>query len=467
MAETAAEAVEVDAGIFRAYDIRGVVGKTLTPAVASQIGRAIGSEAQAAGEQTVIVGRDGRRSSPELAGSVIEGLRNSGCNVIDIGEAPTPVLYFAACTLEANSGVMVTGSHNGPEYNGLKIVIKGETLSEAALKTIHKRITDGDLAEGRGGLESAEVIPDYIRRISEDIPVALGGAYKLVVDCGNGVAGIVAPQLFRALGHDVVELYCEVDGDFPNHHPDPSQPENMQALIDKVQAEGADMGFAFDGDGDRLGVVDGNGNIIWPDRQLIALARDVLGRNPGAEIIFDVKCSRHLKRIIEESGGKPLMWKTGHSLIKAKMKEVGAPLAGEMSGHIFFKERWYGFDDAMYTAARLLEVLVNAKAEPAGFFADIPEGVSTPELRLDLPENQHGDIMQKLEDAMAFDDAEVIKVDGLRVEFADGWGLVRPSNTSPCLVLRFEADDEQALARIQDAFRDLIQSINPDLKPPF
>jgi len=311
------------------------------------------------------------------------------------------------------------------------------------------------------------VTADYIRCISEDIPVALGSSCKLVVDCGNGVAGAVAPQLYRALGHDVIELYCEVDGSFPNHHPDPSQPENMRALAAKVREEGADLGFAFDGDGDRLGVVDGAGDIIWPDRQLMALARDVLSRNAGATIIFDVKCSRYLKGIIEAAGGKPLMWKTGHSLIKGKMKEIGAPLAGEMSGHVFFKERWYGFDDALYTGARLLEVLVNSGAKPAGFFAEIPEGVSTPELRIELAEDRHAAVMQALEEKMDFGDAEVIIVDGLRVEFPDGWGLVRPSNTSPYLVLRFEADNGQALERIKGVFRELIVSVDPDLKIPF
>lgn len=459
--------VDIDPGIFRAYDIRGIVGKNLTPEVVTLIGRSIGSEAQVLGEQTLVVGRDGRKSGPELLEALIRGLRGAGCNVIDIGEVPTPVLYYATHTLDANSGVMLTGSHNGPEYNGLKIVLGGDTLSEEAIRKIHQRIVDRDLAEGKGSLDTAEVTADYIRRISEDIPVALGSSYKLVVDCGNGVAGAVAPQLYRALGHDVIELYCEVDGSFPNHHPDPSQPENMQALVDKVREEGADLGFAFDGDGDRLGVVDGGGNIIWPDRQLMALAGDVLSRNPGAPIIFDVKCSRHLKGIIEAAGGKPVMWKTGHSLIKGKMKEIDAPLAGEMSGHIFFKERWYGFDDALYTGARLLEVLVNNKADPAEFFAGIPEGVSTPELRLELPEVRHREVMQALEEKMDFGDAEVIKVDGLRVEFRDGWGLIRPSNTSPYLVLRFEADDEEALERIKAAFRDLIGSIDPDLNTPF
>jgi phosphomannomutase/phosphoglucomutase len=464
----AAEApVEISPVIFRAYDIRGVVEEDLTAGVVELIGRAVGSEAGARGEQAIVVGRDGRHSSPELAGALIKGIRAAGRDVIDVGMVPTPVLYFAAQTLDAGSGVMVTGSHNGPEYNGLKIVLGGDTLFEDGIQRIYQRITGGELNNGDGALSSAEIISDYIHRISEDIPVSLSGSLKLVVDCGNGVTGIVAPQLFRALGHDVTELYCEVDGGFPNHHPDPSQPENLAALIEKVNSEGADLGLAFDGDGDRLGVIDGRGNIIWPDRQLMVLARDVLSRNPGAEIIYDVKCSRHLKSIIESSGGRPLMWKTGHSLIKRRMKEDNALLAGEMSGHIFFKERWYGFDDAVYAAARLLEVIVNAGTEPSNFFEDVPEGVSTPELRIDLPEEQHRTVMQELEAAAVFDDAEIIKVDGLRIEFADGWGLIRPSNTTPCLVLRFEAENREALERIQEAFRGLILSVNPDLKLPF
>ena len=462
-----AQPARISPVIFRAYDIRGIVGKTLTTEAVNLIGRAIGSEAGDRGQQTVIVGRDGRNSSPELAEALIKGLTGSGRDVIDIGVVPTPVLYFATHALDVHSGVMVTGSHNGPAYNGLKIVLAGETLSEESLQKLHQRIKDKDLSGGQGAVSSADVVADYVRRISEDIPVALGTAFKVIVDCGNGVAGMVAPQLIRALGHDVIELYCEVDGKFPNHHPDPSQPENLQDLIARVKEDGADIGLAFDGDGDRLGVVDGNGKIIWPDRQLMALARDVLSRNPGAEIIYDVKCSRHLKSLIESSGGKALMWKTGHSLIKNKMKEVNAPLAGEMSGHIFFKERWYGFDDAMYTAARLLEVLMNAGKKPAEFFAELPEDVSTPELRIDLPEEAHRTIMQDLEAKAAFDGAEIIKTDGLRIEFPDGWGLIRPSNTTPCLVLRFEAENEEALSRIQETFRTMLQAVNPDLQLPF
>lgn len=461
------EQVEISPDIFRAYDIRGVVGKTLSATIVREIGRAIGSEANERGQQSIVVARDGRTSSPELGDALIEGLRASGRDVIDIGVVPTPVLYFATHHLETNSGVMLTGSHNGPEYNGLKIVIDGETLSGEAITAIRNRITNKEMSEGQGSLQAVDISADYLRRITDDIPVALGGAFRIIVDCGNGVAGQLAPQLYRALGHDVVELYCDIDGTFPNHQPDPSQPENLQSLIEIVKEEGADLGFAFDGDGDRLGVVDGEGNIIWPDRQMMLFARDVLSRNQGASIIFDVKCSRHLKAVIEESGGKPLMWKTGHSLIKSKMKEIDAPLAGEFSGHIFFKERWYGFDDALYAGARVLEILTKSKSSPTETFAELPDDISTPELRIPLAEKHHAKVMEIMKKKMTFEDAEVTDMDGLRVDFSDGWGLVRPSNTSPFLVARFEAESDEAMERIQKGFRDLLHSVSADLKLPF
>jgi len=461
------EQVEISPDIFRAYDIRGVVGKTLSATIVREIGRAIGSEANERGQQGIVVARDGRISSPELGGALIEGLRASGRDVIDIGVVPTPVLYFATHHLETNSGVMLTGSHNGPEYNGLKIVLDGETLSGEAITAIRNRITNKEMSEGQGCLQVVDISADYLRRITDDIPVALGGAFKIVVDCGNGVAGQLAPQLYRALGHDVIELYCDIDGKFPNHQPDPSQPENLQSLIELVKEEGADLGFAFDGDGDRLGIVDGEGNIIWPDRLMMLFARDVLSRNQGASIIFDVKCSRHLKAVINESGGKPLMWKTGHSLIKSKMKEIDAPLAGEFSGHIFFKERWYGFDDALYAGARALEILTKSKSSPTETFAELPKGISTPELRIPLAEKHHAKVMEIMKKKMTFEDAKVIDIDGLRVDFSDGWGLVRPSNTSPFLVARFEAESDEAMERIQKGFRDLLHSVSADLKLPF
>lgn len=451
--------LEVSPSLFRAYDIRGVVGKTLTAPVVHRIGLAIGAEAALKGEQAIVVGRDGRRSSPELAAALIAGLRESGRDVTDIGMVPTPVLYFATRFLKINSGVMVTGSHNGPEYNGLKIIIAGQTLFEDALQAIYQRAVQGAFNTGAGGLRLADVSADYLSQVTADIPAASGEhALKLVIDCGNGVAGLIAPSLFRALGHEVVEMCCEVDGDFPHHHPDPSQPENLQALIGQVRERKADLGFAFDGDGDRLGVIDGGGNIIWPDRQLMLMARDVLSRHRGAKIIYDVKCSRHLKTVIEAHGGEPVMWKTGHSLIKNKMEEHAAPLAGELSGHIFFRERWYGFDDAIYAGARLLEIIMQTQARPERVFAELPGGVSTPELRVGLPEERHQPFMRQLKDQAVFPGAEVIDTDGIRIEFQDGWGLIRPSNTSPCLTLRFEADDQAALERIQGEFRALLQA---------
>ncbi len=453
--------------VFRAYDIRGIVGEGLTEEGVYQIGLALGSEAAAQGQGTLVVARDGRESSPRLAESLIRGLIASGRDVIDIGLAPTPVLYFATHFLDTLSGVMLTGSHNPPQYNGLKIVLNGQALSGDAIKAIHRRIQHDDYSRGQGTVETAEVIPEYIQRISEDIPLALDNPLRIVVDCGNGVPGIVAPRLLRALGHDIIELYCNLDGRFPNHHPDPSQPENLTALIAQVRAQKADLGFAFDGDGDRLGIVDSDGRIIWPDRQMMLFARDVLSRNPGAEIIYDVKCSRHLKKVIERAGGKPVMWKTGHSFIKSRMRESGAPLAGEMSGHIFFKERWYGFDDALYAAARLVEILVRDGRPPKAVFAELPGGVATPELRIDMPESRHAEFMAKLVANARFEGAELSTVDGLRVDLPKAWGLIRPSNTTPVLVLRFEADDQTSLAGIQERFRALIRQLDPSLKIPF
>jgi phosphomannomutase / phosphoglucomutase len=460
--------VAISDSIFRAYDIRGVVGETLTEEVVYQIGRALGSEAHERDQQSLVIARDGRISSPALSSALQNGLRESGRDVIDIGVAPTPVLYFATHYLQTGSGIMVTGSHNPPNYNGLKIVLDDQALSGEAITAIRDRIRAGNFTQGTGGLLTTDILSDYIRRITEDIPAALSRSFKVVVDCGNGVPGAVAPQLLRALGHEVIELYCEVDGEFPNHHPDPSQPENLKDLIDRVKGQKADLGLAFDGDGDRLGVVDGMGTIIWPDRQMMLFAKDVLSRNPGQEIIFDVKCSSHLKHFIEAHGGKPTLWKTGHSLIKTKMKESGAPLAGEMSGHIFFKERWYGFDDALYAAARLLEILLKEKGTPTAVFAQLPSGIATPELRLAMPEQEHAPFMETLIKKASFEGAEIITVDGLRVDFPDRWGLIRPSNTSPYLILRFEADDQGALERIQEEFRRLLQAVGSGhLKLPF
>jgi len=462
-----ARGAPIDPVIFRSYDIRGVVGSSLTNEAVVQIGLAIGSEAHALGQQTVVVARDGRLSSVSLQESLVQGLLASGRDVVDIGLTPTPVLYFATHYLDTRTGVMITGSHNPPEYNGLKIVMNGQALSGDAIQAIRRRIEQQDYTSGQGNLQHLEIVPDYIRRVSEEIPVSLGRELKVVVDCGNGVPGIVAPHILRAIGHDVIELYCEVDGEFPNHHPDPSEPANLEDLILLVRHEDADLGLAFDGDGDRLGVVDRSGNIIWADRQLMLFARDVLSRNPGAKIVYDVKCSRRLADVIREAGGEPLMWKTGHSLIKSKMQETGALLGGEMSGHLCFKERWYGFDDALYAAARLLEILVNADVPPEQVFASLPGGVATPELRVEMPESRHAEFMQQLMQAADFPDATLTDIDGLRVDFADSWGLVRPSNTTPSIVLRFEGDDAHALEAVQARFRELLHAVDPSLALPF
>jgi len=462
-----APAYRVHPSVFRTYDIRGIVGETLDEDAVYLIGRALGAMAAELDEKTVIVARDGRNSSEAFAEALTRGLNESGRDVLDIGLTPSPVLYFATHYLDASSGVMITGSHNPGTYNGLKIVLGGRTLSGDDIQEIRRRVEEEDFVEGSGKIDSTEIIPDYIRRISEEIPVSLGDSLSIIVDCGNGVPGIVAPHLFRALGHDVEELYCDVDGDFPNHHPDPSQPENLEDLIACVRGQGADLGLAFDGDGDRLGVVDSEGNVIWPDRQMILFARDVLSRVPGAPIIFDVKCTGRLADAIRDAGGEPVMYKTGHSLIKSKMKELNAPLAGEMSGHIFFKERWYGFDDALYSACRLLEILVNAGRPAAEVFAELPSGVATPELRLDMPETRHAEFMEAVLAAAEFADGTTSTIDGLRVDFPDAWGLIRPSNTTPCLVLRFEGDTEAALARVQSRFRELLLGIDGDLTLPF
>lgn len=456
---------QVPTTIFRAYDIRGVVGETLTPAIIQDIGCAIGSEAHEYGQQKIVVARDGRLSGPQLSEALIKGLQQSGRDVIDVGMVPTPLLYFAAHYMGNGCGVMLTGSHNPAEYNGLKVMMRGDTLHEESIQALRTRIESGNLVSGEGGVQSMDVIPSYVERITSD--VRLERPLKIVVDCGNGVAGVVAPLLLRALGCEVIELFCDVDGNFPNHHPDPSRPENLIALTRAVSEHGVDLGLAFDGDGDRLGVVDSDGKIIWADRLLMLLARDVLSRHPGAKIIYDVKCSRHMESVIRESGGEPLMWKTGHSFLKAKLKETGAQLAGELSGHIFFSERWFGFDDAMYAAARLLEILSQESGSSSSVFASLPESVSTPELSVNMGEGEHFALMDALLANANFPGAHLVTIDGLRVEFEDGWGLVRASNTMPSLVMRFEAENAEALRRIQDDFRLQLLALSPDLSLPF
>jgi len=451
--------------IFKAYDIRGIVGRTLTPEIVELIGQAVGSEAAARKQRAIAVGYDGRLSGPELATALSNGIRKSGIDVIDVGRVTTPMVYFAAHHLGVDSGVAVTGSHNPPDYNGLKMVLGGETLAGETIQELRHRIERGDFARGAGAYSKQDVTRDYIERIAGDVKLAR--PMKVIVDCGNGVAGGFAPALYRRLGCEVIEMYCEVDGTFPNHHPDPSQPKNLVEVQQALAAGKGEIGFAFDGDGDRLGVVTRNGKIIYPDRQLMLFAADVLTRHPGAEIIFDVKSSRYLFSWIRERGGRPVMWKTGHSFIKQKLRETGAPLAGEMSGHVFFKDRWYGFDDALYGGARLLELL-SRERDPGAVLEALPEAVSTPELHLALAEGENYTLMDKLKANARFDGArELITIDGLRVEYPDGFGLARPSNTTPVIVLRFEADDEAALKRIQGDFRRAILGVKADAKLPF
>jgi phosphomannomutase/phosphoglucomutase len=457
--------IKIPESIFRAYDIRGIVDNQLTPDVVREIGKAIGSEAFDRGEQKVVVARDGRLSGPQLIDALKEGLKSSGRDVIDIGEVPTPVLYFATNYLDTRSGVMLTGSHNPANYNGLKIVLAGETLAQKDIQQLYRRISQGEFVSGQGSEESKNLVPDYLGQITAD--VALAQPLKVAVDCGNGVAGGLVPRLLQGLGCEVIGLYCDVDGNFPNHHPDPSKPDNLKDLIKMVKNEQADIGLAFDGDGDRLGVVSSDGSIIWPDRQMMLYAIDVLSRNPGADIIFDVKCSRHLPKVISSHGGRPVMWKTGHSLIKAKMKETGALLAGEQSGHIFFKERWYGFDDALYAAARLLEIIAGDVRSSEEVFGALPNGLVTPELNITISDTRKFEFIKKLQRVGDFPNGKVNQTDGIRVDFDDGWGLVRASNTTPCLVARFEADTQSSLERIQDMFRQQILAIDSSLQVPF
>ncbi|MHA6205600.1 phosphomannomutase/phosphoglucomutase [Dyella soli] len=460
--------VTVDPSIFRAYDVRGVVGQSLNKDVARLLGQAIGSVMREKGLAETVVGRDGRLSGPELASALADGLREAGIDVIDIGAVPTPVVYYAAYRFNTGCGVAVTGSHNPPEYNGFKIVVGGETLAESAIKDLYRRIASNELSRGgKGNLRHMDVVPDYVDRITSDVQAER--RLKVVVDCGNGIPGAVAPQVLEGIGCEVIPLYCDVDGTFPNHHPDPSDPHNLEDLIFAVKQTGADLGVAFDGDGDRLGVVTREGEIIFPDRTLMLFARDVLSRQPGATIIYDVKCTGHLKGQILDAGGSPMMWRTGHSLIKARMRETGAELAGEMSGHFFFKERWYGFDDGIYACARLMEILAGDLDErtPEAIFATCPKGVSTPELKVEMAEGEHYRFIEKFRQRATFGDATLTTIDGVRADWQDGWGLVRPSNTTPVLVLRFDADNEAALARIKKVFRDQLLAVDPALKLPF
>lgn len=458
---------QVPASIFRAYDIRGIVDETLTEDGVRAIGQSIGSEAAARGESTVVVARDGRLSGPRLSKALIAGLRDAGRDVIDIGMVPTPVLYYATHILEGTrSGVMLTGSHNPANYNGLKIVLAGETLSGDAITDLYRRLTENDLSQGEGSLREEDVRERYLDQITGDVVVKR--PLKAVVDCGNGVAGEMGPELIRRLGVDTIALFDEIDGNFPNHHPDPGKPENLQDLIAKVKETGADIGLAFDGDGDRLGVVTPKGEILYPDRLMMALSEDLIERVPGARIIFDVKCTGNLATVIEKAGGTPEMWRTGHSLIKARMKETGAALAGEMSGHIFFKERWFGFDDGLYGAARLLEILAKQDVDADTFFDRYPQDLGTPEINVEVTDETKFAIVERLAREGDFGtDGVKTTLDGIRVDYTDGWGLCRASNTTPVLVLRFEGKSEEALERIKDSFRVALKQAEPSIVAPF
>lgn len=451
--------------IFKAYDIRGIIGKTLDADVAYSIGLAFGSAALAKGEKAVVIGRDGRLSGPELIKALAQGLQTTGIDVIDLGVVATPMVYFGTYVLNAPSGIMVTGSHNPPDYNGFKMVLAGEAIYGDAIQDLYQRIVDKNYQSGSGQYRTHDLRPAYIERIVSDVKPMR--KMKIAIDCGNGVAGAFAGELYRAMGCEVDELFCEVDGHFPNHHPDPAHPENLQDLIRAVQNSDAEIGLAFDGDGDRLGVVTKDGKIIYPDRQLMLFAEDVLSRNAGAQILYDVKCTRHIAAWVKARGGVPLMWKTGHSLVKAKLRETGSPLGGEMSGHIFFKDRWYGFDDGMYAGARLLEILSKV-ADITATLNNLPESPSTPELQMQLNEGENFTLIAQMQKAADFPGAtEIITIDGLRVEYADGFGLARSSNTTPVVVMRFEAETPAALARIQAAFKQAVLAVKADAQLPF
>jgi len=465
--------VVVSRAIFKAYDIRGVVDKTLTEDTVRRIGLALAEKIRGHGLHQCVVGRDGRLSGPRLQAALSEGLVSGGIDVIDIGRVPTPVVYFATHFLKTGTGVAITGSHNPPQYNGLKMMVAGSTLAGEEIQGLYQSIVaaakaplqGGSYAGPRGGISAQDVVPAYRDRILSD--VRLARPLRIGVDCGNGVAGAIAPALIAELGCTVVPLFCEVDGNFPNHHPDPADPHNLEDLIRAVKDQDLDLGLAFDGDGDRLGVVTRKGEIIWPDRQLMLYAADVLAQRPGGQIIYDVKCTRHLASWIQDHGGQALMWRTGHSLIKAKLKETGAPLAGEMSGHIFFNDRWFGFDDGLYTAARLLEILSRVE-DPSSTLHALPNATSTPELQIKTKEGENYTLVDLLKNKADFPTSrERILIDGIRVEYEDGFGLARPSNTTPVVVLRFEADNAAALARIQAEFRAVLTHLAPGLVLPF
>ncbi len=467
--------MELSPSIFKAYDIRGVIDKTLDPSIAKLIGQSFGSAMRDKGETICVVGRDGRLSGPSLMAGLTEGLLSVGINVIDLGVVATPMVYFGTNISiqgqQAKSGIMITGSHNPPDYNGFKMVLGGSAIYGEQIQALRERIVAKNFSSGQGTRSEHNIFPEYLQRIVGD--VKLKRKIKIAVDCGNGVGGAFAGRLFRELGCEVEELFCEVDGTFPNHHPDPAHLENLQDLIKNLQTTDNELGLAFDGDADRLGVVTKTGEVIFPDRQMMLFAKDVLSRNPGAQIIYDVKCTRNLATYVKQQGGVPLMWKTGHSLVKAKLKETGAPLAGEMSGHIFFKDRWYGFDDGLYTGARLLEIL-SAEQDPNATLNQLPNAICTPELQMPCAEGEAFSLLDKIKAEVAkgtqatFETAESVNtIDGVRVEYADGFGLARPSNTTPIVVMRFEADSQAAIERIQAEFKKVFLAVKPDAKMPF
>ncbi|PXW98770.1 phosphomannomutase [Sphaerotilus hippei] len=455
--------MQLVASAFKAYDIRGIVGQALDEQFAEHLGRAFGSEAIAAGEKAVAVGRDGRVSGPSLAAALIRGLASTGLDVVDIGAVTTPMLYYVAATRGdkgCRSGIQVTGSHNPKDYNGFKMVLAGVAIHGEAIQRLRQRMEAEDYIQKPGGrVASMDILAEYTHRITSDCKLAR--PMKIVVDSGNGIPGASGPGILKALGCEVIDLYSRVDGDFPNHHPDPSKLENLADLIKVVHATEAELGLAFDGDGDRLGLVTKDGEIIFPDRQMLLFARDILSRHPGGTIIFDVKCSQRLSAGIREAGGVPLMWKTGHSLVKAKLKETGAPIAGEMSGHIFFGERWYGFDDAMYTAARLLEILSRFD-DPSAVLKALPTSYSTPELNVPVPAGNQHEIVEQLIARASFPGATIGTIDGLRGDYPDGFGLIRASNTTPVLVLRFEGHTPEALERIEHDFMAALRDVMPE-----
>lgn len=461
--------MNVPASIFKAYDIRGIVNETLDPKIAYAIGQAFGSQMRDLGETEVVIGRDGRLSGPQLIEALSNGLLSTGINVIDLGMVATPMVYFATNqtlgSSKPKSGIMITGSHNPPNYNGFKMVLGGSAIYGDQIQSLREQIEHEDFHHGTGKRSTFNIFPQYLKYIVGDIHLAR--PMKIAVDCGNGVGGAFAGELFRALGCEVQELFCEVDGNFPNHHPDPAHLENLQDLIRNLASTDNELGLAFDGDADRLGVVTKDGQVIFPDRQMMLFAKDVLGRHPKGQIIYDVKCTRNLAPWIEQHGGQALMWKTGHSLVKAKLKETGAPLAGEMSGHIFFKDRWFGFDDGLYTGARLLEILSKV-SNPSQVLNALPNAICTPELQLPCAEGEAFKLLEKIKANPHFPSSESINIiDGVRVEYADGFGLARPSNTTPIVVLRFEADSEEAIQRIQGEFKSALLAVKPDAKLPF